>query len=74
MTRQLAPSNGIDLHMAVNLMGHVVITSHLLPILKKTAEKGDYVRIVNLASNLHESTPAETEFASVEELNQDYGP
>lgn len=55
-------------------MGHVVLTSHLLPILKKTAEKGNTVRIVNLASNLHESCPAETEFASVEELNRDYGP
>lgn len=56
-------------------MGHVVLTSHLLPTLKKTADEGkDYVRIVNLASNLHESCPSETEFASIEELNKDYGP
>lgn len=55
-------------------MGHVVLTSHLLATLKKTSEKGDYVRIVNMASNLHESCPSETEFASVEELNRDYGP
>lgn len=55
-------------------MGHVVLTSHLLPTLKKTADNGDTVRIVNLASNLHESTPADTEFASVEELNKDLGP
>ncbi|GAB7353394.1 hypothetical protein MBLNU459_g3868t1 [Dothideomycetes sp. NU459] len=74
MTRQLAPTNGIDLHMALNHMGHVVFTSHLLPTLKKTADAGHTVRIVNLASNLHTATPSETEFASVEELNRDYGP
>jgi len=73
MTMQLAPTNGIDLHMATNVFGHVVFTSHLLPTLKKTADKGDTVRIVNLASNLHESCPSETEFASIEELNKDYG-
>lgn len=55
-------------------MGHVVLTSHLMPTLKKTAEKGNTVRVVCFASNLHESCPSETEFASVEELNRDYGP
>ncbi|KAF9731827.1 hypothetical protein PMIN06_007790 [Paraphaeosphaeria minitans] len=64
----------IDLHMATNHIGHVVLTSHLLPVLKKTAEKGHTVRIVNIASNLHEQTPKETQFESVEELNRDYGP
>ncbi|KAK6385470.1 hypothetical protein LTR81_027353 [Elasticomyces elasticus] len=39
MTRQLAPTNGIDLHMAGNHFGHVVLVSHLLPLLKRTAEK-----------------------------------
>lgn len=42
--------------------------------MKKTAKAGNTVRIVNFASNLHESTPSETEFSSVEELNRDYGP
>ena len=74
MSYQLAPTNGIDLHMATNHMGHVVLTSHLLPILKKTAEKtSDYVRIVNMSSNLHESAPSDTKFASIEELNTDLG-
>ena len=45
MTYQLA-KNGVDLHMASNHFGHVVLTSHLLPLLKSTAEKGDKVRIV----------------------------
>lgn len=74
MTHQLSKFNGIDLHMATNHMGHVVLTSHLLPLLKKTAEKGNKVRLVQLASNLHENAPKETKFESVEELNTDYGP
>ena len=50
MTQQFAPTNGIDLHMASNHIGHVVLTSHLLPLLKKTASDGNKVRIVNMAS------------------------
>jgi len=72
MTYQLA--NGIDQHMALNHIGHVVLTSHLLPLLKKTADKGDFVRIVNQASNAHEQAPKDTKFASVDELNTDLGP
>ncbi|TIA31138.1 retinol dehydrogenase 12, partial [Aureobasidium pullulans] len=74
MTRQLSEHNGIDLHMASNHFGHVVLTSHLLPTIKEWADKGNTVRIVNTSSNLHAQTPNETEFASVEELNKDYGP
>jgi NAD(P)-dependent dehydrogenase (short-subunit alcohol dehydrogenase family) len=73
MTYQIA-KNGVDLHMAANHMGHVILTSHLLPVLKSTAEKGDKVRIVQLASNAHQSAPKDTKFASLEELNQDLGP
>jgi NAD(P)-dependent dehydrogenase (short-subunit alcohol dehydrogenase family) len=60
MTAQIA-KNGVDQHMATNHFGHVILTSHLLPLLKETATKGNTVRIVNLASSL-------------EELNKDYGP
>lgn len=74
MTQQFAPSNGIDLHMASNHIGHVVLTSHLLPLLKKTADAGNTVRIVNMASNAHQNAPKDTAFASVEELQNDYGP
>ncbi|KAJ4362609.1 hypothetical protein N0V95_001414 [Ascochyta clinopodiicola] len=72
MTYQLA-KNGVDLHMATNHFGHVVLTSHLLPILKETANNGDKVRIVCTSSNLHEQTPSDTQFASVDELNTDLG-
>ncbi|KAF1926851.1 retinol dehydrogenase 12 [Didymella exigua CBS 183.55] len=71
MTYQLA-RNGVDLHMAINHFGHVVLTSHLLPILKETAKKGK-VRIVCTSSNLHEQTPSDTQFASIDELNTDLG-
>lgn len=73
MTYQL-DSHGIDRHMSVNHIGHVVLTSHLLPILKQTADHGNTVRISNQASNAHQSTPKETKFASMEELNTDLGP
>ena len=59
--------------MAVNHMGHVILTSHLLPILKKTASGGSTVRIVNLGSNAHQAAPSDTKFESVQELNQDLG-
>lgn len=65
---------GVERHMALNHMGHVVLTSHLLPLMKQTAESGDVVRIVNQASNLHESAPKETKFESLDEINKDIGP
>jgi len=73
MTQQIT-DYGVDLHMAMNHMGHVILTSHLLPLIKKTAEAGNTVRIVNLASNAHEMTPKDTKFASVEELNRELSP
>ena len=57
-----------------NHMGHVILTSHLLPLIKETASKGNTVRIVNQASNAHQGAPSDVKFASLEELNQDLGP
>ena len=73
MTYQLT-DYGVDRHMAVSHMGHVVLNSHLLPLLKKTADAGNTVRIVTLGSNAHQATPSSVEFASLDELNQDLGP
>lgn len=64
---------GVDRHMAVNHMGHVILTSHLLPLLKKTAQSHT-VRISNQASNAHQSSPKDTKFDSVDDLNKDLGP
>jgi len=73
MTYQLT-DYGVDRHMAMNHMGHVILTSHLLPTLKKTAANGNTVRIVNQSSNAHQGAPSDTKFASLEELNRDLGP
>lgn len=64
---------GVDRHMAINHMGPVTLTSHLLPLMKETADKGNIVRISNQASNAHQATPSDTKFASLEELNRDLG-
>ena len=60
--------------MAMNHMAHVILTSHLLPILKKTASPSNTVRIVNLGSNAHQAAPSNTKFENLTELNQDLGP
>lgn len=60
--------------MAMNHMAHVILTSHLLPILKKTASNGNTVRICNMASNAHQGAPSDTKFESLDELNRDLGP
>lgn len=60
--------------MAVNHISPVLLTSRLLPILKKTASDGNTVRIVNQASNAHQFAPPSTKFESIDELNQDFGP
>lgn len=73
MTAQLT-DYGVDRHMALNHMGHMVLTSGLLPLLKRTAEKGDVVRISHQSSNAHNGAPSDTKFESLEELNSDAGP
>jgi len=65
---------GVDRHMAVNHMGHSILISHLLPVFKKTAEKGNTVRIVLFGSNAHQATPSDCKFESLDELNTDLGP
>lgn len=73
MTAELT-SYGVDRHMAVNHMGHVILTSYLLPLMKETAKKGNIVRISNQASNVHNKVPSDTKFASLDEINKDLGP
>jgi NAD(P)-dependent dehydrogenase (short-subunit alcohol dehydrogenase family) len=73
MTAQLT-EYGVDRHMAVNHMGHVILTSHLMPLMKETAKGGSTVRVVCLGSNAHQGTPSDTKFDSLEELNRDLGP
>lgn len=65
---------GVDRHMALNHMGHMVLTSGLLPLLKKTADAGGVVRVTHQSSNAHQSAPSDTRFASLAEVNEDVGP
>jgi NAD(P)-dependent dehydrogenase (short-subunit alcohol dehydrogenase family) len=74
MTYQLTEDTGVDRHMALNHMGHVVLTSHLLPLLKSSASASSPVRIAIQASNAHQGAPSDTKFASLAELNRDLGP
>ncbi len=60
--------------MAMNHMAPVILTSHLLPIMEKTASKGNTVRICNMSSNAHQGAPSDTKFESLDELNRDLGP
>jgi len=73
MTQEITPY-GCDRHMALNHVGHVVLTSHLLPLLKKTATDGNTVRVVTFSSNIHENAGKQTKFETLEELNTDLGP
>ena len=73
MTAQL-DEHGVDRHMSVNHFGHVILTSHLLPLLKKTADAGHTVRISSQASNVHQSVPSDQHFKSLNDLNKDLGP
>ncbi|KAL4731836.1 putative oxidoreductase bli-4, mitochondrial [Fusarium chlamydosporum] len=72
-TYQLSPY-GVDQHMATNHFGHVLLTSYLLELMKKTSEQHGTVRIVNLASNAHQGAPSDVKFESLDELNTDLGP
>jgi NAD(P)-dependent dehydrogenase (short-subunit alcohol dehydrogenase family) len=60
--------------MAVNHIGHVILTSHLLPLMKRTAGQGNVVRISNQSSNQHSTAPGDTTFTSLDEINKDVGP
>lgn len=64
----------VDRHVGMNHMSHVVLTSHLLPTLKKTAEAGHTVRISNQASNAHEMADKDQKFTSLQGISKDIGP
>ncbi|KAG5937000.1 hypothetical protein E4U59_004660 [Claviceps monticola] len=72
MTFKLS-SLGVDRHMAINHMGHAVLTSQLLPLMKKTADAGSVVRIVNVSSNLHSSVPSTIQFKGLPDINTNMG-
>lgn len=67
--------NGIDSHMSINHLGHVVLIDALLPLLNKTTEKfHTKARVVSLSSNLAAQTPNEVEFRDEADFKTDIGP
>jgi NAD(P)-dependent dehydrogenase (short-subunit alcohol dehydrogenase family) len=66
---QLSP-DGIEVQ-ACNATGHFALTSHLLPILKRTASSvpDSHVRIVNVASMAHLFV-SEPKLSSLEGINR----
>ncbi|KAI0683583.1 NAD-binding protein [Cytidiella melzeri] len=64
-------SDGIDRHVAVNHLGHMLLVNRLLPLLRKTSRlpNTSAPRIVSISSELHRAAPSATSFASIDELN-----
>ncbi|KAL8292823.1 hypothetical protein RQP46_000517 [Phenoliferia psychrophenolica] len=61
---------GIEQAFVGNVLGHFVLTTTLLPLLKKSAAlPGSDVRIVNLSSAAHAMIKEEPKFASLDDLN-----
>jgi len=67
--------NGIDSHMSINHLGHVVLIDALLPLLNKTTQEHQTkARVVSLSSNLAAQAPKEVDFSSEEDFRSDIGP
>ncbi|GAA6033242.1 hypothetical protein JCM8097_003012 [Rhodosporidiobolus ruineniae] len=73
--------DGYDAHLTINNLAHIVLLSHLLPVLEKTSKDAvNDVRIVLMSSELHRTTfggPSETyggdKFRTVDEFKRDVG-
>ncbi|EST06011.1 Short-chain dehydrogenase/reductase SDR [Kalmanozyma brasiliensis GHG001] len=66
--------NGIDSHMSINHLGHVVLIDALLPLLNKTVkDQQTKVRVVSFSSNLAAQTPNDVDFATEEDFKSDLG-
>ncbi|KAA1474629.1 NAD-P-binding protein [Dentipellis sp. KUC8613] len=62
-------SEGLELSVAVNHLGHFVFTNTLLPLMKETSKSKDSdVRIINVSSSAY-MRPGNTNFNSMKELN-----
>ncbi|KAI0081332.1 NAD-P-binding protein [Panus rudis PR-1116 ss-1] len=66
-------ATGIDRHFSVNHLGHFYLVNQLLPLMRKTSELPDSLppRVVVVSSELHRGAPPSTQFANVDELNDD---
>ena len=57
-TKMKRTSDGFELHMGINFVGHYALVRRLLPLLRKTAssEAASDVRVVAVASSAHAMT------------------
>ncbi|SPO20588.1 related to Oxidoreductase, short-chain dehydrogenase [Ustilago trichophora] len=73
-------TDGLEVQMGTNVMGHYVFTLLLLPLLVKTCQRSEYaktgrtVRVVHLASMGHWFTPLDTSFRDLDEFNKQHWP
>ncbi|KAF2739841.1 short-chain dehydrogenase [Polyplosphaeria fusca] len=65
--------HGISVSVATNHLGPFLLTTALLPLLKKTASLNSDVRVVNVASTTHYDVPSTAKFASLADLNASFG-
>lgn len=66
-------ANGLSVSMTTNYFAPWILTTTLLPLLKKTAQAHPGVRIVNVSSSLHLSVPEGREFKTKEDFNSTLG-
>jgi NAD(P)-dependent dehydrogenase (short-subunit alcohol dehydrogenase family) len=68
--------DGYEIQFATNHLGHALLINSLLPTMLKTAEQPNSdVRIVNLSSVAHNTTPtAGIEFTKLKTKDANYGP
>lgn len=73
-------TDGLEVQMGTNIMGHYVFTLLLLPLLVMTSERSEYaktsrtVRVVHLTSMGHWFTPLDTSFRDLDEFNKQHWP
>jgi len=65
--------DGIDKHFQINVLASYLVNKTLLPLLQQTAAKcpPGTVRIVNMASSLHQAAPGDEDFTDLEEFTTD---
>ena len=67
--------DGLGNHFAVNHLASVVLVDKLLPVLKRTATKGEFnTRIVAESSELHRAAPGDMKCETVEEFSHEKDP
>ena len=61
---------GLDRHMTVNHLGHMLLVNRLLPLIRTTSKipGAPAPRIVSVSSELHRAAPSGVKFESVDEL------